>query len=145
VRRLLVPIALLLCPTALAACGTTASSAGFKGTEHDVAQTVVNLQSDITSGEEKKLCGTDLAASVVSSLGGKSACEATLKNQIAEIDNTELEVESVQVTGSTATAKVKSIYSGKRRNGGIVSLVSEGGKWKIVSVTPPAGAPKSSL
>jgi len=133
VRRPLSIACALLCPLALAACGTTTSTAGFKGTEHDVAQTVANLQSHITSGEQKKICGEDLAAPVVKRLGGKAACEATIKDQLAEIDNTELEVKSVKVSGSTATAQVKSVEGGKKRVS-TVTLAEEGGKWKIVSI-----------
>ncbi len=109
-----------------------------------VAQTIANLQSDITSGEQKKICGTDLAAAVVvAKLGGKSACESAVKDQVAEIDNTELEVESVKVSGETATAKVKSVYAGKKVPEASVSLVKEGGKWKIASLIAPPHAPKS--
>ena len=135
-----VPLASLV----LAACGTTTQTASFHGVEHTVAQTIANLQSDITSGEEKKICGTDLAASVVAKLGGKSGCESTVKDQVAEIDNTELEVESVKVSGETAVAKVKSDYAGKKVPEASVSLVKEGGKWKIASLIAPPHAPKST-
>ncbi len=132
-RRPIVLICVPLCALALAACGTTTSTAGFKGTEHEVAQTIANLQSDVTSGEEKKICANDLAGSVVTRLGGQHQCEKTVKDQLAEIDNTELTVESVKVAGEAATASVKSIYAGKKRLV-TVSLAREGGKWKIASI-----------
>ena len=132
-RRPLAFIPAVLCPLVLAACGTTTSTAGFKGTEHDVAQTVANLQSDITSGDEKKVCENDLASAVVGRLGGQKSCESTIKDQLAEIDNTELEVESVKLSGSTATAQVKSVYAGKKKTTS-VTLVEQGGKWKISAV-----------
>ena len=132
-RRALALILLTVCPIALAACGTTTSTAGFKGTEHDVAQTIANLQSDITAGEQKKVCENDLAAAVVTRLGGQKRCESTVKDQVAEIDNTELEVRSVKVSGESATASVKSTYAGKKRLR-TVSLAKEGGKWKIASI-----------
>ena len=132
-RRLLTLICLPLCPLVLAACGTTTSTANFKGTEHAVAQTVANLQSDITAGEQKKICANDLAAAVVTRLGGTKGCESTIKNQIGQIDNTELQVESVKVAGQRATASVKSIYKGKKRLT-TVSFVEESGKWKIASL-----------
>jgi hypothetical protein len=132
-RRLLALICLPLCPLVLAACGTTTSTANFKGTEHAVAQTVANLQSDITAGEQKKVCANDLAAAVVTRLGGTKGCEATIKNQIGQIDNTELQVESVKAAGQQATARVKSIYKGKKRLT-TVSFVEESGKWKIASL-----------
>jgi copper chaperone CopZ len=133
VRRLLALICLPLCPLVLAACGTTTSTASFKGTEHEVAQTIANLQADITAGEQKKVCANDLAGAVVTRLGGTKGCESTIKNQIGEIDNTELQVESVKVSGERATAGVKSIYQGKKRLK-TVALVKEGGKWKIASL-----------
>ncbi len=132
-RRALALSLLAVCPTALAACGTTTSTAGFKGTEHDVAQTIANLQSDITSGEQKKVCENDLAGAVVTRLGGQKRCESTIKDQVAEIDNTELEVRSVKVSGTTASASVKSTYAGKKKLR-TVSLSKEGGKWKIASI-----------
>lgn len=132
-RRLLALICVPLCPLALAACGTTTSTAAFKGAEHEVAQTVANLQSDVTSGEQKKVCANDLATPVVRSLGGTKHCESTIKDQITEIDNTELQVESVKVNGTTATAVVKSTYKGKKTLK-TVSFVKEGDKWKIATL-----------
>ena len=108
-------------------------TAGFKGTEHDVAQTVANLQSDITSGEQKKVCSNDVSSAVVQRLGGKKRCETTIKDQIGEIDSTELQVESVKVSGSSATAVVKSTFGGKKRER-TVTFTHEGGKWKIASL-----------
>jgi len=133
VRRLLALSCAALCPLAFAACGTASTTAGFKGTEHDVAQTVANLQSDITSGEQKKICENDLAAAAVKRLGGQAGCESTIKEQLAEIDNTELEVKSVKLEGSKATASVQNVQNGKKRLTNVV-LVEEGGKWKISSI-----------
>jgi hypothetical protein len=144
VRRLTALAFVALCSLAVAACGTTTSTASFKGTEHDVAQTIANLQSDITAGEQKKVCQRDLAAPVVTKLGGETRCESTIKDQISEIDNTELEVESVKVSGATATAQVKSDYGGKKLRKATVSLAQEGGKWKIASLAPPPNAPAAS-
>jgi hypothetical protein len=129
------PLALLCLPLsalALAACGTTVSTAGFKGPEHEVAQTVSNLQADATAGEQSKICADDLAAALVTKLGGRKGCEAAIKSQLAQVDSLETSVESVTVApdGRSATATVKSIHEGKSRPSG-VSLVKEGGKWRI--------------
>lgn len=132
-RRPLALMSVLACSLPLAACGVTTSTAGFKGTEHDVAQTIANLQSDVTASEQKKVCDNDLAAAVVSRLGGAAGCQAAVKERLSEIDDTELTVESVKVSGNTATASVKSVYSGKKKLR-TVALVKEGGKWKISAV-----------
>lgn len=133
-RRPLVLAAVSLCALGATACGTsTTSTSGFKGAEHEVAQTIANLQSDVTSSERGKICERDLAAPVVSRLGGKKACEAAIKNRLIEIDNTELTVESVKVQGTSATAQVKSVYGGKKQVR-TVTLAKEGSRWKITSI-----------
>jgi hypothetical protein len=130
------PLALLCLPCstlALAACGTTAvSTAGFKGQQHEVAQTISNLQADATAAEQKKICTNDLAAPLVEKLGGTKGCETAIKSQLTEVDSLEASVLSVTVAadGKTATAQVKSIHEGKSHSSGL-SLVAEGGKWKI--------------
>jgi hypothetical protein len=129
----------LLCAPLLAlgitACGSTVATSGFKGAQHEVAQTISNLQSDATAGEQKKICADDLAKSVLARLGGTSGCERTIKTQLSQIDSMELNVQSVTLGagGTTASAQVKSIYAGKSRPGSL-SLVKEGGKWKV---SPP--------
>jgi hypothetical protein len=121
---------------ALAACGSTVATSSFKGEQHGVAQAIANLQSDATAGDEKKVCAKDLAAAVVSKLGGKKGCEASLKTQLAEIDNVEASVKSIQIASGakTATARVKSTYAGKRRTG-TLSLVKEGSAWKVAGAS----------
>jgi hypothetical protein len=120
---------------AVAACGSTVSTSSFKGERRGVAQAIANLQSDATAGDEKKVCANDIAASVISSLGGKQGCEKALHTQLAEIDNLEATVESIQLAAGakTATARVKSTSAGKSRVG-TVSLVKEGAGWKVAAV-----------
>jgi hypothetical protein len=129
------PLALLCLPLtalALAGCGSAVSTSGFKGTEQEVAQTIANLQADATAAEQSKICANDLAAAVVTRLGGTKGCEAAIKSQLAQVDSLEVSVLSVKVAaaGTTATAQVKSIHEGKSR-ASAMSLVKEGGKWKI--------------
>ena len=122
----------------LSACGSTVSTTKFKGEQREVAQVISNLQSDVRAADQQKICSNDLAASVVAPLNATpGGCKQALKNQLTEIDNFDATVESVQIAGTgskhTATARVKSIYNGKNRVA-TVSLVNEGGKWKILSV-----------
>ncbi len=125
-------IALCLCVPALAACGSTASTSGFKGGEHEVAQRVADLQSDATSSNREQICKKDLSAAIVAKLGGRKSCEEALKHQLAQIDNLEATIVSVKVApdGKTATAKVMSTYEGKKREK-TIPLVKEGGAWKV--------------
>jgi len=132
VRRLLLALCLPLSGVALSACGSAVSTAGFKGEQHDVAQAVANLQSHATAAEEKKICGEDLAAAVVTRLGGTKGCEAAIKSQLAEVDSLAVTVGSVHIAadGTSATALVASIHEGKSHPS-TIALVKEDGKWKI--------------
>jgi hypothetical protein len=134
-RRKLVLLCPLLLAVTLTACGSTTTTAGFKGEEHDAAQTIANLQSDATAAEQKKICANDLAAAVVRRLGGNTDCEKAIKSQLTEVDNLETSVKSVAIAsgGKTATAQVKSIREGKSVTS-TVSLVKEAGKWKIAGL-----------
>jgi hypothetical protein len=131
----------MLCAPALAlglsACAQTVSTSGLKGEAKAAAETVKDLQSDVTSGEQKKICKDDLARAVVARLSAVSGgCQQAVKEQLSEIDSVELSVQSVRLGGTagarTATAHVKSIYSGKKKVS-TMSLVKEGDRWRISS------------
>ncbi|HXQ00658.1 MAG TPA: hypothetical protein VN845_11420 [Solirubrobacteraceae bacterium] len=126
-----------LCVLALtlgvSACGETASSSGYKGESHKVAETVSNLQTDATALDQKKVCENDLAAALTARLGGNKGCQANLKNQLHEIDALTLSIKSIAVSGNKATARVKSTYSGKSRVTTLL-LVKEGSHWKVSGV-----------
>jgi hypothetical protein len=134
-RRPLTLLCLPLAALGLAACGSTVSTSAFKGEEQEVAQAISDLQSAATTGEQKKICAELLSATVVARLGGAKGCEAAIKNQLAEIDNLDVSVQSVHLASgkTTATADVSSIYEGKTRAGKL-SLVKEGKHWKIAGL-----------
>jgi len=124
----------------LSACGSTTSSSSFKGEDSAVAQAITNMQSDATAGSYQKVCANDLAGAVQARLKASGDdCQKALKSQLSEIDNFELTVKSVAVSGDTATARVQSTYSGKVGLG-TLSLVKEGSHWKVSGVQAP-GAP----
>lgn len=112
------------------ACGEATSTSKFTGEDRNVAQTLSDFQSHATAREQKKLCESDLAATVTKRLQSAGGCQAVLKKQLVQLDALNLTIESVSVKGATATAKVKSIYSGKNRIA-TVALVKEGSRWKI--------------
>jgi hypothetical protein len=131
-------LALLCAPllaTSLMACAKAVSTAGFKGEDQEVAKTISNLQSDVTAGDEQKICANDLASPIVTRLNAaRGGCKQVIKNQLAELESYDVSIQSVQVTAEgtrrTASARVRSIYSGKTRPGSL-SLVKEGAKWKV--------------
>jgi len=138
VKRALALLCVPLLAAGVAACGSASGIAGFKGEEHNVAQTISNLQADATARDEGKVCDNDLASTVVTRLDAAAGgCKQAIKDQLSEVDTFELTVESVQVNDSgkvpTATARVKSVHAGKTELS-TVSLVKEDGQWKISSL-----------
>jgi hypothetical protein len=134
VKRTLALLGASLLGMGLAGCGNTVS-ASFKGEDHDVAQTISNLQTDATAGNDQKICTNDLASAVVTRLSSAAGgCKQVIKNQLAEVDNFEVTVQSVKVSAGgshpAASARVTSIYAGKTRLSTLL-LVKEGGKWKV--------------
>jgi hypothetical protein len=118
----------------LSACAKGVSTSGLKGEAKAATETIKNLQTDVTAGDEKTICENDLAKPLVTKLetsGG--SCEKAIKDQLTQVDSFEVTVEAMQVSGGTATAHVRSIYSGKGRRG-TLSLAKEAGKWKISSL-----------
>jgi hypothetical protein len=115
----------------LAACGNTVSTGSYKGASAAVAQRIADFQTDLTSGEDKKLCDQDLAGAVQTRLrAAGGSCLQALKNQLGAIDDYELAVESIAVHGTNATAVLESTWSGKRRKS-TMRLLEEAGAWKI--------------
>jgi hypothetical protein len=60
----------------------------------------------------------------------RGGCKEAIKSQLTEIDNPELSVKAVQISGTSASAQVKSVFSGKSRTS-TLALVKEGGRWKV--------------
>ena len=137
-RALALPCAAVLA-LGFSACAKTVSTNGLKGEAKGAAETIKNLQADVTAGDQKKVCENDLAKSLLAKLNtAKGGCQQAIKEQLAEIDSLELNIVSVETGGgsppTTATAKVNSIYSGKKRSGSL-SLVKEAGKWKLSALS----------
>jgi Putative lumazine-binding len=136
-RTRAIPLALAALCAALgvSACGEASSTGSYKGESQHVAQTIASLQSDATAASAGKVCGRDLAASVVRRVeaAGKS-CKQALEGQLREIDTYSLTVESISVQDAKATAKVKSTWSGKERVH-TLSFVKEDGHWKIAALS----------
>jgi hypothetical protein len=137
-RALLAGACPALVALALLGCGQTVSTSSFKGEQHEVAQQLSNLQSEVNTADQGKVCSNELASTVVARLNAaKGGCKSAVKDALAQIDNTNLAVDSVTLGGSTAkptaTASVRTTYSGKTRRS-TVSLVKEEGIWKIAAV-----------
>jgi Domain of unknown function (DUF4878) len=124
----------VLLAAGLGACGGAVTTGNFKGEAHAVAQRLSDLQSDVTAADEQKVCDSDFSRAARARLSTRgNTCSEALKRQIGSIDAYELTVEKVAVSGASATATVRSTWSGKVRTTA-VKLVKEDGSWRVATV-----------
>lgn len=126
-------VAAALLAVALASCGGTVSTGSFKGPSKAVAERISDFQSDVGAKDEKKLCNRDFASAVRARLqAAGGTCVEALQKQLGAITDFEISVSSIAVHGKSASARVKSTWSGKQRTTAM-QLVEEGGAWRIAA------------
>jgi ABC-type glycerol-3-phosphate transport system substrate-binding protein len=117
-RVRLFALALVAC-LALAACGGSGSSGG--GDDQQIRAVVGHLRDS-----DEAVCGEMTAKFLKQVFKDKAACEKQAK--AAKQTNT-FKIQSVKVSGDKATATI-----GAKQQKGTVTLVKEGGDWKISGV-----------
>jgi hypothetical protein len=129
-------LTLLLALAGLAVgCGPTPGSGNsatkFKGAQQQAAQTIEDLQTAGQKGDEGKICDSLIAQSLRSKLGN---CRKVVKAALKDSDSFDLTVDSVTITGATATAKVRADRGKAPDERDTIQLVREGGRWRISSL-----------
>jgi hypothetical protein len=109
--RVLLVAAALVVPL-LAGCtqtGTSSDSSGdFKGEARLVANTIEDLQSAGSKGHEDEICTNLLAAPLARRMGARGGtCAKAVDAALKDTDTFALDVQSVHVDGTRATARVK--------------------------------------
>jgi hypothetical protein len=134
--RTRVLVALTLALAALTA-GCTASgsnddsSTDFRGDQRQVASAVEDLESAAANGDEAEICGQLLATRLVDRLSARGRdCRTAVQDALDDADTSDLTVESVRITGDTATARIKE-ETGDPDRDVTVGLVRERSRWKI--------------
>jgi Putative lumazine-binding len=132
--------ALVLLPTlALGACGQSAknSSGKFQGEQQAVAKAIEELQSAGSKGDAARICSQLLAPALVDQINkaSKRPCDKVLKDDLADVDASELQVQKVNITGDRADAVVES-QAGSRKRTDTLQLQKVGGAWKIAKLSP---------
>ena len=126
-RRASLVLALLVLPLAGCTAAQTSKSQ-FKGEAGKVAAVVDDLAQAGRTGNAKKICADILARQLVAEL--KSAggdCETEMKAAIQDASDYDLKVDSVKVTGGSATARVQQGDKGKVAT---FSFIKEKGDWR---------------
>jgi hypothetical protein len=121
------------CALALVGCAQPATSTSkFSGTKKAVAQVISDLSDDAGRSREADVCGKVLSARLQKAVAGTSSCVSEVKKAFEDADATKLEVDSVTVTGQSATAVVHSTsrnHTARRT----FKLIQVGGDWRIDS------------
>ena len=129
-------LAPLLAALALAGCGAQAdqsSAEKFKGEEQAVAQKVEDLQDAGKGRKAEDICSDILAASLVQQLEAAGVkCADEMEKAIDDADDYDLEVQDVNVSGSTATAEVRRGDDGPTVT---MEFTKENGQWRATSLS----------
>jgi hypothetical protein len=110
-------VAALLLALSVSACAGTSqsnSSDKFKGDQGQIAQLVDDLAKAGSRGDAKTICSNILATELVDELkraGGD--CVTEMDRAIKDASDYDLQVLSVKISGTTATARVRQGKSGK--------------------------------
>jgi hypothetical protein len=121
---------------ALAACGTESGSSGasFSGDAKDVADTVDDLSKAGKGNDAKKICDEILAGALQKKVAqGGASCDDEVDKAIGDADDFDLDVQTVKVTGATATAQVRGRI-GQDEKVRTMALEKINGAWRITSL-----------
>ena len=131
-RRLLIACGLLL-----AGCGGEASSAGeFKGEQRAVAEAVEEIQTAAERRDAEKLC-RELLAKELRDRAAESgtSCDKEMEKAVEDADSFDLDVQKIEVSGTTAEVTVSG-DAGTERRSATVEMVKEDGRWRAASFSP---------
>lgn len=117
-----------------AGCGTATSTSKFHGESHAVAQRISEFQSHASGSSHSEICKSDLSAALRARLTTPHrSCTKAIEEQLRQVDTFEVEIQSISLAGTRASARVKSTWSGKQ-SATTLSLVKEAGSWRIAAL-----------
>ena len=112
---------------------TSTSTDDFEGDERAVAQTVADLTEAASAREATDICGGVVSDALREEIAqGGSSCNDEMQKAIEDVDEFDLEVTDVTVTGDEATARVENADR-DRRVRRTFALVRVDGDWRISS------------
>jgi hypothetical protein len=133
--RLHASVTLAAVAIALGGCTATppSSSKNFQGAERDVAKVVDDISTAGRGGDPEKLCNEIFTAELANRFkAGNSTCVDEVEKAMRDVNDYDIEVTDVTVTGNTATAKVK---QGKEGRTGTFGFERVGNAWRASSLS----------
>jgi hypothetical protein len=122
---------------ALGGCSLTptnsSSSTGFTGTKALVATALNLLASDASSTDGADICKNVVASAVRNELNKVGSCATIIDDQLKTTDDSTLTIESIKVTGASASAQVQTVHDDKKVIS-TVTLVRQSGSWRVATI-----------
>lgn len=122
---------------AIAGCGGSDNSTDYTGAKKDVAEAIDDISTHGRKLEARKICDgfftTELKAKLTAEAkksGRGTDCADQLKDSLRDSDVFEMDIQSIGITGSRATVKVKIKTSADPDPVGTLALVNQRG-WRI--------------
>jgi hypothetical protein len=133
-RRPFLALPLVVATLAAGCTAQNSSSGDFEGAQQDVADVIDRLGSAGETGDGAEICGELLAKPLADRMAaGGSTCAQQLEDALGDADDFDLSVESVEVDGTRATARVTGA-DGERDRAYTFELERTGDDWRITSL-----------
>jgi hypothetical protein len=94
---------------------------------------IEKLQSATRTHDFQTICNELLAAATRRQAGGAD-CPAVLGERAKGVRRPRIVVQSIEVRGNTAMARVRTTATGQAATGDVIRLVREGGRFRISSL-----------
>ena len=134
-RRLHALVTVAAAGLALAGCSATPpSSAGdFKGAQKDVAQVVDDMQKAGRTGKPDTLCNDIFTADLANRFkAGNETCVDEVEKAMRDVNDYDIKVTDITITGDTATAKVEQT---REKRAGTIGFQRIGNAWRVSSIS----------
>ena len=116
---------------------TESNADDFEGKEKDVAEAVFDFRDAVAKQDEKKVCDAFFTSELREEIErvGKASdrgtiCADVVADTIQDIDATDIEIEDISISGTTATVKIKTDKSTGDDPVDTLTLAEERG-WRI--------------
>jgi hypothetical protein len=122
---------------ALAAACALLAGCGGESDEEQVRTTVADFGTATAKRDYQRLCDELLSRRLVERAARAVPCEQAFRVGLEGVQSPQLTVQSVEVDGDRANARVRSVAEGQDPSNDVIRLVRQGGDWRIDELAEP--------
>ncbi len=131
-RRIHVSVTLAAAVLALGGCGAQQSAGGdFQGAEGAVAQVVEDLGAAAQERDAEEICSRILSPALATEVAAGGQCIDEMRKAVEDVNDFDLQVRDVTVSGTTARAQVRQGDDGRIAT---FEFAREGNAWRATSL-----------